>query len=175
MLHQKVAESCLNIPKTLCNFCSRFVHELLNSARFSWIFPSCNGIKLGRIYWHNCHVSSMCWCGVGCFQHFVFSPRRCVCVIHRWVTPNSYRKWHTIEPWYDKCAEYVQWKGNNRSWAAALKWFPDGNSSGIIDEPGKGKLLVKTKGKHKKLLFSGWSALEAEKKVGFVNYIVGFI
>lgn len=77
----------------------------------------------------------------------LYFPPGDVCVIHRWVTPNSYRKWHTIEPWYDKCAEYVQWKGNNRSWAAALKWFPDGNGSGIIDEQGKGKLhLWKQKG-----------------------------
>lgn len=88
-----------------------------------------------------------------------------LCVIHRWVTlsaPNSYRKCHSI----NVCINVLS-MSNEKGTEAGLQYWNDFLMEMVQESLTASQMqitLVKTKGKHAKLLFGGWSALEAEKK-----------
>lgn len=113
--------------------------------------------------------------GMGWFQHLVSSLRRYVCVIHRWVihpnsAPNSYRKCHTINVGIN-----VLSVSSKTGTEAELQYQNDFLMEMVQESLTASQMqitLVKTKGKHEKLLFSGWSALEAEKRKWVLSIIL---
>lgn len=98
-----------------------------------------------------------------------------VCVIHRWVihpnsAPNSYRKCHTINVGIN-----VLSVSSKTGTEAELQYQNDFLMEMVQESLTASQMqitLVKTKGKHEKLLLSGWSALEAEKRKWVLSIIL---